>query len=394
MIQTPPRPTTHRSRGSQPANALPMAFGVIDTSVAVAYLAGVSPEIWHVATLATKIALLLYFGFGRNAKTPSLHFILLCSVALFASSIVGRAELNPLLSAAGFIAHLSITASVVSRDKLSEYLRAAGVSIALAATAHIILSAAGKVPNFYGRYAYLGGSSPSLGAEINAAGALALSLSARRKLFWPLISVLIVSTFLCQGRAASLAIAALCAVYAAPSKISAQKLLLGIIAFSAILLFGVLNIERASGTLGRLLLLNDQYRGVTTGFTGRDARWQAALSAFEAHPFLGAGVSRLDESGFLTPHNFFLYAISRHGIFGVAILVSIAYMYIGIVKKDLRASAFFLCITPLLIFNDRFMNTNPYPFILFVILLAFSPSAKGQHRFAPTSSLLNHRMVR
>lgn len=379
-------------RISLQAATLPAAFGVADASVVIAYATGLSPEFWHVATLAIKAGLLLYFGLGKNVKVPSLHFIALCSIALLASTIAGRAELTPLLSAIGFIVHLTITGAVVDRDKLGPYLKAAGISIAAAAAAHIALAAIGKVPNFYGRYAYLGGNSPSLGAEINVAGALALSISARKKLFWPLVAVLAISTLMCQGRAAILAITAICAVYSAPKKINSQQLLLLIIALSLALLFITLRFESISDAISRILLLNDQYRGVTTGFTGRDARWHAALGAFEAHPFLGAGLSRFDEGGLLTPHNFFLYAISRHGVLGIAILISIASMYIAAARNAPQASMLILCITPLLVFNDRFMNTNPYPFLYFVILLALSKTERSdRQRNAPRLRLVYHK---
>ena len=66
-------------------------------------------------------------------------------------------------------------------------------------------------------------------------------------------------------------------------------------------------------------------------------------------------------------HNFFLYPLVFYGIAGLAILfVLLKKFFIGAFVPDLFV---YLPILPMIIFNDRFINLNIYPVILYLVLI-------------------------
>jgi exopolysaccharide production protein ExoQ len=102
---------------------------------------------------------------------------------------------------------------------------------------------------------------------------------------------------------------------AARSRHIALGILLVVAAGSVLLVFDVPWVTRG---LEAMLKLNDPYRGISTGASGRTDLWAAALALWEAQPLLGVGF-RGHES--LMPdgspaHNAYLSMLAETGVLG------------------------------------------------------------------------------
>lgn len=82
-----------------------------------------------------------------------------------------------------------------------------------------------------------------------------------------------------------------------------------------------------------LFKLNDPYRGIGQGFTGRDELWEAALDLWRKSPLFGVGF-RMHEQFLpyqMSAHNAYLAMLADTGVFGLI-------WYIGLMVGSLRAS--------------------------------------------------------
>jgi O-antigen ligase len=78
--------------------------------------------------------------------------------------------------------------------------------------------------------------------------------------------------------------------------------------------------EKMETSIANLLFLNDKYRGVGTGFTGRIEAWQEAYQLFADHPVLGIGF-RMHEhymGSLSSAHNGYLSMLAETGALGIA----------------------------------------------------------------------------
>lgn len=380
-----------------PARIVPaqwaLALGALDTSVVLAYAAGVNPILWHLGTLALKGGL---FALLRPRDrvillngAPFLAIILLF-IGLSAATTM---EMRGLLQAGGFLAHLTLTLALLRPDLIRHYAGAVAVVGAGAAALHVLGCLAGLVYNAWGRFYYLGNSHPNLGGEINALCVLAAAIGWRKIPALALASVLIISILLMQSRAAlvaALGVVTMLIVFNSQGRLSLRRVFalaaMGIAAVTAGGLLGLFG--SVEDLINQVLLLDDPYRGTSTGFVGRDERWAAAWGLFTSHPFFGVGLAYFEAYPAISPHNFFLFALAQHG---AAALLLFAVLVVYLYRVFARSRFDFFLILPaftLFLFNDRLMNINPYPFCVYVFLVTLSVSARASaqaHAAAPSA---------
>src|SRR5262249_52106273 len=114
-----------------------------------------------------------------------------------------------------------------------------------------------------------------------------------------------------------------------------------------------------SGAVNRIMLLDDQYRGLGTGDVGREERWDFALETFRQNPLFGVGFGGYFKSqDQLTPHNFWLYMLSQMGLLSIISIYALARAAYTLLKRNRMALIFCSSALLLTIFNDRFINMN------------------------------------
>ena len=128
-------------------------------------------------------------------------------------------------------------------------------------------------------------------------------------------------------------------------------------------------VEFIRSTTDDAFLLNDAYRGTGTGFVGRSERWHAAWEAFMAKPFFGQGFGYYAQTRVETAHNFYMYALVEFGMGSFFLLAFGAMCVWRITRSNIKLVMVFAPIFVLTIFNDRFIDLNPYPFVMFTIVL-------------------------
>lgn len=134
-----------------------------------------------------------------------------------------------------------------------------------------------------------------------------------------------------------------------------------------------------------LFLLDDRYRGLGTGFTGRIEAWQEAFELFRANPIFGVGF-RMHErymSSLPSAHNGYLSMLADTGIAGTLatfLLLGIAgsrvaRMALSGNRQAIFAASFFAGYCAIAMF-ERFLINVGNPTSVLVWLLLFLPGAK------------------
>jgi O-antigen ligase len=95
-------------------------------------------------------------------------------------------------------------------------------------------------------------------------------------------------------------------------------------------------------SVSSLLFLNDKYRGLGTGFTGRLDAWQEAFDLFLSNPWFGVGF-RMHEQYMTTlssAHNGYLSLLAEVGLFGsLSLLFLTSLAYWRLFRSALRGDA-------------------------------------------------------
>jgi O-antigen ligase len=126
-------------------------------------------------------------------------------------------------------------------------------------------------------------------------------------------------------------------------------------------------------SLSNLFLLDNQYRGIDTGFVGREEHWENAWNVFLQYPLFGIGFGYFRPgTGTVTPHSMWLGMLSMMGLMSIFILIAMLQNGWRIYRTNIIVFLLLLSFIPMTIFNDRFVNLNPYPFLFFILL--FLPS--------------------
>lgn len=95
-------------------------------------------------------------------------------------------------------------------------------------------------------------------------------------------------------------------------------------------------------SVSSLLFLNDKYRGIGTGFTGRLDAWHEAFDLFLSNPWFGVGF-RMHEQYMTTlssAHNGYLSLLAEVGLFGsLSLLFLTSFAYWRLLRNALRGDA-------------------------------------------------------
>jgi hypothetical protein len=363
--------------------------GLADGSPALAYLFGANfasvegsqLTAWYGITLAAKLALVCLDW--RNVKWPSpvaRFLVIAVSAMILATTLDGMGPTGPYVAAAGFLAHLVVTLLLVDHARLRRYLTAAGLVITFVAVQHIALTLAHKMPEAWGRPFYFGQTEPNVGGEIEAAAALGAAYAMPRLFALPLVGILAADTILLQARSAILVDAGVLVVLAAyypRQRLTARRGL--IMAVAAAVGISVLGAIGAAGRFidlsSNLLMINDPYRGLGSGASGRTDLWNWAIDLFQASPLYGHSLNYFGDIGFIGAHNLFLHGLAQYGLMSLPFFGSLVAAYFILFRRDRPRFWVLVTALPLFLFNDRFLNLNPYPFMVYVMLLASTPPA-------------------
>lgn len=367
---------------------LPWAMAFADTLAIPCYIYRIDPMYGQIVGLALKILLapLLLRGDSIIVRQtgPLLFVIATVMVSLvFATFPAGPA----MLAALGFIAHLSITL-LLRPQEIPQYFKAMCYFVTAYGAIFILMAMLGHIDQIWGRFNYFGNTHPNLGSEIAAAGVFCGVISVRLKPFLLCAAILYLNSALMEGRAAMLAIAMsvglrlLHEVFVGWDANKVQlRILLAMPVAVAIAVFGV-------PLLLESLKLTDRHRGVGTGFVGREDQWLIAWDGFIQRPITGQGLGwfvHMQEIGSVEmgAHNFFLYGLAEMGLVSIILFVILFKMATDVYKihgwKVVSTSPIII----LLMMNDRFINLNPYPFVMWVLLFSLS--------VRPISSAFNAR---
>jgi O-antigen ligase len=393
--------TVRRRRAQEPANprgadsstlhgarwrfldGAPLA-GLIDASIVLAYMAGVnfvtapSSELtaWYATTLSAKFLLVLVFWPRRSTLTPAAWLFLGATTAMICTTILaGISTTTPYLAAGGFLAHLALTLLLIDSRRLRSYLTSAIILIAVSAFIHIGLCLAHRMPELWGRYFYFAENQPNLGGEIEAAAALAATAVLSRRLAFPIIIVLMADMALLEARSALLVGIGCIVVLIAFNvrrRLSLRRGFL-LVCAGAAAFAGLALLDRSgsvASALSNALLLNDQFRGVSSGASGRSPLWDMGLDLFERSPLYGHSLGYFEDIGYIGPHNLFLYGLAQYGLMSIGFFLAICYAYFVLFTRDRFRFWVLVAALPLFLFNDRIVNLNPYPFLVYVMLVA------------------------
>jgi O-antigen ligase len=357
-----------------PAKTSAVIAGLLDISVSASYLLDVSVTTWYAIALVIKLVLVtLLRAPGRAGVFFHLPALSAMAMLLAMSCWLGGAEAGTWIAAVGFIAHLVATMAAVRPDKARSYLASVAYAGLAVAVVYDLLAILGRIEVVYGRYFFFGGSQPNLGGEILAMTTVAacMSLGLRRFLLVALPALIAVG--LMQGRAALLVMLFAIAIRLCMWVVKQRRLVIivvlcvGALGLAALLSEPVRN--WLATTAGTVFLVDDPNRGFGTGFVGRSDRWQAAWDAFIEKPLFGQGFGYYESTGVESAHNFYMYALVEFGLLSLPIF----FYAIWCMRRMAHVSPkIFVCFLPILVltmFNDRFINLNPYPFVMIAIVL-------------------------
>lgn len=298
-------------------------------------------------------------------------------ITVFASVILGNTNVEGVVQPVGTLVSLAMTIMILSDENVTAYMKAFGFSCLMSSAVFLFqlylvpLNTSGLWEQS-GRYSFIFFTQPNLGGEILFTGFVAFCMGRlRMSLLIATFILYFIVISLVESRAALLSILLAFFLYLyvekvrwlAPGSRIAFASSLAVIA----VVFGLLYRESVS----HLFLLDDQYRGFGTGFVGREEHWDSALSVFMQSPFFGIGFGYFRKD-VVTPHSMWLAMLSMMGAMGFFILVVMWKNVWRIYAANTTTFLLLLSFIPMTIFNDRFLNLNPYPFLFYVLL--FLPS--------------------
>lgn len=365
--------------------------GTADISVGVSYLLGIGVIEWYLGTLLIKVfsaVVLRAPGAGTLAKRPiALTGLLL---PLFLSCVFNNAPAASYAVAAGFSLHLLATLCLTSATECRVYFRSAAIAGGVLASIYLLCAIAGQIEQSFGRYLYFRGSHPNLGSEIFAATTVMALISTRRTLFYFIAATCLIATYLMQGRAGMLVILSCVALHFIMRTEWRRRIIavltITIASLTVVGLFLAYSKSGLSGWIGSVFLVDDPYRGASSGFVGREDRWDAALQKFFASPIVGQGFNFYGISKQDGAHNFYLYALAELGLMSTLLFFSLSYLCVKTYRLDSHALLSLSPVLALTVFNDRFINLNPYPFLPIVSLVLLSVKHKVLFKFIERSA--------
>lgn len=371
------------------ANPKAWITGMLDTSVCFSYIFSAPVDTWYAALLAIKIVLLSFFGASTSGAKAALPVTILITLAAVVTLWKSGESAAIAINYIGFAITLLCTSMLIRYEDILDYLRAISATGLAICTLYISMASAGLIPDHYGRMLFFGGAHPNLGGEAISIFLVALLACLRKPFFILIWLIMTTCIYLMQARAALLVAISVLLIYAWRT-ISISKrarpiyYILGAASLTLILFF---QLDALVDFFANIFRASDESRGLGTGFVGREERWMQALEIFKNNPLLGGGFAAFESDDMLSPHNYFLAGLAYLGLPSLALF---SYLFYGIYLLAKQNSDLALCLaslTPLFIFNDRFMNLNPYPFVFYIIILASIASRTRRRR--PTTIKIN-----
>lgn len=366
----------------EPAKAGAVIAGLLDVSVSASYLFDISVSTWYAIALIIKLVLVaLLRAPGRAGVFFHLPALSAMAVLLAMSCWLGGAESDAWIAAFGFVAHLVLTMAAVRPDKIRPYLASVAYAGLAVAVMYDLLVILGRIEVVYGRYLFFGGSHPNLGSEILAMTTVAACMSLGFRRFLLVALPALIAAGLMQGRAALLVMLLAIAIRLCVWVVKQRRLVIivvlcvGALGLAALLSAPVRN--WLATTAGTVFLTDDPYRGFGTGFVGRSDRWQAAWNSFLEKPLFGQGFGFYESTGVESAHNFYMYALVEFGFLALPIFLYAIWCMRRMATVSPREFVCFLPIMVLTVLNDRFINLNPYPFVMIAIVLIVGSGKSG-----------------
>jgi hypothetical protein len=353
---------------------------VIDSLAPIPYLLALDPTTIQAPAILAKV--LLVAVFWRQPTQSARRAIFVWSVAIITltaglvDAAFGMFSWLPLVRYSVFLVSALATLALIHPNTYRTYVAFLVPIPLLGALFHLGMTFAGAVPQQYGRYLYFWGAHPNLGGEIAAVASMAAALSLRLRRYLPTAALLLADCLLLQARAAivTVTVGILVRLVWADKRVAVP--LIGLLV-SAIGVATVSGFEPLQGAVA-VLQLDDPFRGAGSGFAGRDIRWDYALQLFASNPLLGSGLSLFDGVSAPDPHNAFLYGLASHGLLSMTFWFAIAVGLLGIARQSLNDFLILASGAVLLIFNDRFINLNVYPFAYYIMIIAY-PLIRAPH---------------
>ena len=337
------------------------------------------------STLALALFIPIYFVlfiFRGSSKAPRealevLLFTGLLTLQSLAVEINSNIELFGYLRMAIFTINLCALLILIKRDNLGEFCTSFFVTTSLIAGFHIILILTGQSTENFGRYNFIGNSHPNLGGEIYAIAAFAGAMSLSKQYFAILVTTMLASSFLLQSRTGSAVMLMLLLLKlfceTPDRRLNTKSLVLGIGAMLVFTAAALIFESSRDFLINDVFRANDEYRGVSTGMiTGRDQQWADALNIFYTNPLIGSGLNSFGEEDQRGAHSPILYALAMFGLSGILFWLYFGGKYWKILQIDRRSAIYLIPVTLMVVINDRFLNSNPFPlfFYLFLLMLA------------------------
>lgn len=339
-----------------------------DLAAVLSYLFGWPLELVYVGALLFKLSLGWISGWPGLKALPSVGTLLVVIVIVVLVSILfGHQRISPIGPMLNFCLQVSATVLVVRARDFSLYAKSCALLGAAIGSAYVAMVSVGMITEEFGRFTFFGGAHYNLGSEILAVCFImaGLSLSGRALVACSVISVIAVMYM--QGRAALLVIVLVLLMRGYEAVRQARpisKLLALLFLLVPLLVYS----QSLIGAVNVAFLLDDQYRGVGTGVVGREERWSQAWETFTSQPITGQGFGYHVISGVDSPHSAALYALAELGMLSALVGVSVLWMLWNVQPRRLMWLLIIPAV-PLLVLNDRFINSNPYPLLLYVAIV-------------------------
>ena len=365
--------------------SLAMAFGVLDGAVGLSYAFHMGVDLWYGIVISIKIISLILINKSKSRPTR-LELITLSYLVLmgFATLFSGdHPIIESYIALGAFVVSLGATLWAIEQETASDYFNAVFWSVVLTAALHIGNVKLGHEKDNFGRF-YFFDRTPNLGGE-NAAIASVVGLIGVQKRWWYLVgaSILVADLLLLDSRSALITVVP--AVVVAVSFSTSGKLRFRALATSLViamlaspLIFLGVTSHGTTSAISDVMAFDSVDRGAGTGFSGRSDIWSTAIEFFNSSPLVGHSLGHFAELGYPGAHNFVLFGLAQYGLMFLGVLGVIGFLYLKIAQRGVYLLVTVACATPLLLFNDRLVNLNAYPFVFYVLVFVLGQPYRGQ----------------
>lgn len=375
------RQPTIGNRGKLYSFPAPFVAGVLDSSSYLAIILGISEAQFYFSILFIKTVLFLYLNLKFKESYRFILFTITLTIATLISSNINNSDIISPFQNIAVCFSIFLTLTMVGNG-IRKYAKGVATS-GFAMCATYIISVNLDIISYTGdRYHFFSGSHPNLGGELITAGVAMAVISLRPIQFLVLTPSALYCTFLMQSRTSTLAVLVAFFCFMTLKSISTfgwRKTSWGLLSLpvmamaafaAAATISPAITQEATNFVYDSVFLVDDQYRGGDSGFSGRDQHWGDAIGVIKDHLFFGAGPNFMERLGVLQPHNWILYALSQFGLSGLILVFIFIFAAYQAAKRDpIRLAVFIPLFIPWLL-NDRSLNFNAYPFVLYICVFA------------------------